>query len=199
MRKMTDEHKRKIVEARRKNNSYFQSKESRLKISLKLKGRKHTEQAIKNMSLAHMGLNKGKHWKLSEKTRKNMSNAKKGIPLSPEHRLKCIKNLIHTKGRKLTLEHRMSISESKKGEKSHFWKGGKSKQYAYKHITGIEYRLWREAVFSRDNWTCKNCGQVGGNLNAHHIKKWIEFPELRTSIENGITLCIKCHRKVHKK
>lgn len=53
-------------------------------------------------------------------------------------------------------------------------------------------RLWREAVFARDNWTCQKCKIMGGELNPHHIKNFAECPELRTSIENGITLCEKC-------
>lgn len=60
----------------------------------------------------------------------------------------------------------------------------------------IEYRLWREAVFARDNWTCQKCSSRGGVIHAHHIKTFSDYPELRTSIENGITLCKKCH-KIH--
>ena len=39
----------------------------------------------------------------------------------------------------------------------------------------------------------------GGKLNAHHLKSWALFPELRFEISNGITLCVICHRKEHKK
>ncbi len=58
-----------------------------------------------------------------------------------------------------------------------------------------EYSLWREAVFTRDNYTCQACGKRGGDINADHIKPFALYPELRTSIENGRTLCIPCHRK----
>lgn len=60
------------------------------------------------------------------------------------------------------------------------------------------YQDWRKAVFVRDQYTCKKCGKVGGTLNAHHIKTYKDFPELRYEISNGQTLCEQCHRQLHK-
>lgn len=54
---------------------------------------------------------------------------------------------------------------------------------------------WRKAVFERDNYTCQECGQYGGKLQADHIKPYCLFPELRTDINNGRTLCLDCHKK----
>ena len=53
--------------------------------------------------------------------------------------------------------------------------------------------------YERDEYTCQNCGKTGGKLNAHHIKPYKDFPEFRYDIDNGITLCEKCHRELHKK
>ena len=61
------------------------------------------------------------------------------------------------------------------------------------------YKEWRERVYERDNWTCQECGKYGGKLNAHHIKSYSKHPDLRLDVSNGITLCIECHRKKHKK
>lgn len=80
------------------------------------------------------------------------------------------------------------------GERNNNWKGGITEEN-HKLRNSIEYRLWRESVFARDSWTCQECGQSGGNLNADHIKPFALFPELRFAIDNGLTLCVPCHKK----
>jgi hypothetical protein len=62
-----------------------------------------------------------------------------------------------------------------------------------------EYISWRENVFKRDDYTCQDCGKHGGALNAHHLKSFAKYKKLRFKLENGITLCEKCHRRRHKK
>ena len=62
-----------------------------------------------------------------------------------------------------------------------------------------EYSKWRNDVFERDKYTCQQCGKVGGKLNAHHIKEYSQYPDLRFELSNGLTLCEDCHRKIHRK
>jgi len=93
-----------------------------------------------------------------------------------------------------SFETRKKMSEARKGSKCIFWKGGTTSE-GMKIRSSFEYRLWRESVFKRDNWTCVWCGKVGGKLNADHIKPFCDYPELRFAIDNGRTLCIECHKK----
>lgn len=62
-----------------------------------------------------------------------------------------------------------------------------------------EYKSWRIAVFIRDSFTCQCCEKPRGKLNAHHIMRFRDNINLRTDIDNGVTLCEKCHKELHKR
>lgn len=89
-----------------------------------------------------------------------------------------------------------------KGKDNPNWKGGITP--INKTIrNSIEYKLWRKAVYERDNYTCQDCGikskkGVKACLEAHHKKPFATHPELRLDISNGETLCNKCHDKKPK-
>lgn len=87
--------------------------------------------------------------------------------------------------------------ERNKGENHWNWKGGITPKNQ-KERNSKKYSKWRKNVFIRDRYICQKCGQQGGNLNAHHIKPWSKYPDLRFSIDNGITLCKNCHKLIHK-
>lgn len=55
-----------------------------------------------------------------------------------------------------------------------------------------KYKEWIEKVFERDNYTCQRCNSKL-NIQAHHILPYSQYKELRTDINNGITLCERCH------
>lgn len=81
-----------------------------------------------------------------------------------------------------------------RGEKSHMWK--ENSNYNLRRTN--EYSDWRMAVFERDLFTCQICNKSGCYLEAHHIKSFAEFKDLRFEISNGITLCSDCHIKIDK-
>ena len=103
---------------------------------------------------------------------------------------------------------RLNPMYGRTGEKNPNWKGG---------ITPVtisireseKYKEWRTAVFKRDNYTCRECDITKCYIEAHHIKSFGELlkenniltlPEALAenalwNIENGKTLCTKCHEK----
>lgn len=71
-----------------------------------------------------------------------------------------------------------------------------SKECLYK--SGIQTNTfqkgWSKSVKDRDCWKCKiGNSDCKGQLEAHHILRWSEYPELRYDINNGITLCCFHH------
>jgi len=79
-----------------------------------------------------------------------------------------------------------------RGENHYNWKGGES----LKRVSITPgWRKWRKKVYERDKYTCQECGEVGGNLNPHHIKPVALFPNLVFEVDNGITLCRECHKR----
>lgn len=126
---------------------------------------------------------------------------KKGVRISPRTEFKT-GHKTWNEGKKglysLSKIAKKKISEANLGERHWNWKGGITKENI-KIKNSIEFRLWREAIFARDNWTCQRCEVKGGRLRPHHIKNFSQYPELRFAIDNGITLCKECHREFHEK
>jgi 5-methylcytosine-specific restriction endonuclease McrA len=80
------------------------------------------------------------------------------------------------------------------GENHPKWIADRSK---LKSRTRPEMNIWRNLVFKRDNFTCKNCNKIGKKLHAHHKAPYSIFPMLRWELNNGVTLCENCHKALH--
>jgi len=100
------------------------------------------------------------------------------------------------------------------------WQGGKNSLHE-EIRKSKQANLWRTRIFKRDKYQCQNCDEVGGDIEAHHIKtfsillkeflhQYNQFSptedidtliQLAVSYEpfwdiaNGKTLCKKCHNK----
>ena len=134
--------------------------------------------------------------KIGEKSKGNKSNL--GKPQSAEHKAKisaALKGKRNSLGTKRSVEFRRKLADywaANREKHNHYIDGKYSERRSVRG--GLEYRLWREAVFRRDDWTCVECG-ARGNIHAHHIKQFALYPELRHDLSNGQTLCVPCHEK----
>lgn len=81
----------------------------------------------------------------------------------------------------------------RRGKDNPLWKGGKPDG----RMTS-EHREWIRDVYRKDNYTCRVCGYRGGTLHAHHLFNWSKHESKRFDINNGITLCVKCHKQFHR-
>ncbi|KKN08636.1 hypothetical protein LCGC14_1054770 [marine sediment metagenome] len=68
------------------------------------------------------------------------------------------------------------------------------------NMTSNEYMYavnsWSKTIKSLDNYMCKSCNSMK-NIMAHHLCPKSDFPELSLDLDNGVTLCKKCHTVVH--
>ncbi len=83
------------------------------------------------------------------------------------------------------------------------WQGGITDDRDHA-MNSIEYKTWRKAVFERDEYKCRICGDRNGNgktvrLEAHHTIWWSEKDyESRYDPDYGMTVCRPCHILGHK-
>lgn len=191
--KMTEAHKQKIKAALKGKQNFL--------------GKKHTKEWKNNSSKRQLG---GKHphkgYVMSDKQKEQISKSRKGS--TPWNKGK---TNIYSEETKKRISN--SLRGKMVGDKSPNWKGGVTILVEFLRRC-FEYRQWRSDVFTRDNFTCQECGDAtGGNLNAHHIKYFshiLEEYKIETkeealnckelwNINNGITLCDICHINKHKK
>ena len=147
--------------------------------------KKLSEEHKEKIRQSRIGVSWGKH---TEETKRRISESEKGKTVSSETRKKISVAVL---GRKISEETKIKMSKARKGEKGYQWIKDRTQlvQSEKKHLDG-RYKEWMKSVKDRDNWKCKiadkNCK---GKLEAHHILRWSEFPELRYEVNNGITLC----------
>ncbi len=171
----------------------------------------HTINLGRKMSISRIGQGKGR--KLSPEHIQAMKDGLKG-------------RTAWNKGKKGTLKHTQEykdkMSELMSGERNpNFGKTGKNhpkwtedkKHPFHKAVRSLhEYKKWRTDIFKRDNFTCADCGESKIYIEADHhperfidiirkneidsIEKAVKCEEL-WDIENGRTLCKKCHKEKH--
>jgi len=144
------------------------------------------KEKLKIINKGRVAWNKGKEHLRGEKH----PNWKGGISMKKDRCVDC--SLEITRG-----SSRCHFCANKKkalrGSKSNFWQGGVSTENELQRKSS-EYKRWRTSVFTRDNFTCQDCG-ARDYVEADHIKPFAFFPELRFDVNNGRTRCRECHKK----
>ena len=153
----------------------------------------------------------------TKKTRENLSKSHigkagfwTGKKRSPEDIEKFRKSHL---GKKQSEETKRKRMESISGKNHYNWKGGLT-PLVRQIRRCFKYRQWRNEVFTGDNFTCILCKKRGGWIEADHypksfseifygnkiktIKQALNCEEL-WNINNGRTLCRKCHDETKKK
>lgn len=89
------------------------------------------------------------------------------------------------------------LSNNVTADRHHQWEGGKL-QY------GSGWWQTRQAALERDDYQCQHCGassdEIGRNPDVHHIVpvRNFEHPESAHTLDNVISLCRSCHRRVEE-
>lgn len=83
------------------------------------------------------------------------------------------------------------------GKLSHLYNMDLTDEERLKRRNLQHVRQWRDKVFAKDDYTCVACGVRGGKMCAHHLYSWASYPEHRFSVENGQTMCKRCHKGFH--
>jgi hypothetical protein len=223
----SEETKRKISEALkgRKRPDFSQEWKDKIKAnnSRFWKGKKLSSEHKEKLRLSHLGQishNKGKtvsketrelnrqrallQFKngMSKETKEKISKTLTGIKRSKDF---CIQLGLRNKGKKLSLETREKISRNNarvwlgkkrpdvSGINSSNWQGGKSFEPYPLGWT----KTFREQIRHRDNYKCQICGvhevDCIVKLHVHHI----DYNKENLSLNNLISLCVKCHTKTN--
>lgn len=150
----------------------------------------------------------------NEKRRIAMTGKKfPGRKQTPEHNRKIGLSKLGKKRKPFSKEWRDNIGKAhigiSRGEKSSSWKGGVTELRKLIRDS-FKYRQWRSDIFTRDDFVCQICSVRGGKLQADHFPKTFNdiFYEYNIksledaynceelwNINNGRTLCYKCHRE----
>ena len=156
-------------------------------------GKKHSPEALEKIRLTHLGKKRPprtKEWSERIAASKREKYIGAGNPFYGKHHSEETRRLISQK-------QKANPKFKRLGAKHWNWQGGISDNHSkLRSENRAKLSEWRKAVYGRDYYTCQNCGGRGSRnqrLNAHHIKSFTKYPELRFEVRNGITLCEKCH------
>ena len=59
------------------------------------------------------------------------------------------------------------------------------------------FKKWAQEVKVRDGFQCQICSQRGVYLESHHMNSWDIYVSERYDLNNGVSLCKRCHQRFH--
>lgn len=183
--KQTVEH---ILHKVQSRAGYRHSQKTLAKMVLANTGKKRTVETKLKMSLAKIGRKNKPH---STEARVKMSLASKGVPKSDSH-----KKSLSIARKKNPVRFWLGKKRTEmSGERNWRWIKDRSKiKTSDRSFNDPNSKIWSRNVKNRDGWKCKIANDTcSGQLEAHHILPWRDYPELRYEINNGITLCHAHH------
>lgn len=180
--------------------------EQRKRLSDAHKGYKLSEETKKRMSIARSGpLNSSFGKPKSEEHKRKISESLKGrkMPWVSESNSKRVYSNATREKRKQVMTKVIkklwsttSFRNKMTGENNSRWVKDRTSYLEKCRIRRTQdWKKWRESVFKRDDYTCQECGVIGGYLEPHHIKPIREDWKQIFEIKNGITLCRICHKR----
>ena len=187
----TEEHRRKLSESHKGQKAWNKGKKGI-----------YSEETILKMKEANKGrgLGEKRSPEVIEKMRKSMIGKNVG-PLSEEHKENIRKGTIGK-------SHKQGNRKSRKGipigfvPKCAFKKGvipwnyvdGRSSKIKWTERYDKDWNKIRQQALMRDKFVCQKCNSDNILLEVHHILSFLLTKD--NSLDNLISLCKKCHRKI---
>ena len=127
----------------------------------------------------------------SEERKANLVGRKPSCGNTGKHHSEESKQKISIANRSKSVETAKKISATKRCVSLENWDGFITSENKRERLRFRQ--TMQKAVFERDEYTCQECDQRGGRLQAAHILSWAKYPELRFNLDNCRTLCMACH------
>jgi hypothetical protein len=167
-------------------------------------GKKASLKTRQIMRLSHLGIRQ------SEETKQKIRLANIGKKLSSETKEKVRHANIGKHHSKETINKLRLINIGRTGANAGNWKGGKTTLIRSIRAS-LKYSKWAALCRTRDFWTCRECNEHSKDLNVHHKYSFLDIIKnnniltldeamncsLLWDLNNGVTLCCDCHRKIH--
>jgi len=185
---------------------YTRTIEYRKIMSRAMTGKHHSITTKKKCSESKMGEknpNFGIHWTDEEKQQRRtaMLGNKNclGVKATKEARQKISLSLLGNK-RSLGFKQTEETIKKRKKENNYGWISDRTQLKKSEDRRTTAYSEWAIIVKERDGWKCRIAdAHCNKKMIAHHILDWINYPELRYIINNGITLCAFHHPRGREK